>query len=271
MPKSRTLLTVLAGVLFLCMGEPTSAQRDLGADTWDFQFTPYFWLAALDGDSTLNGITGSADLDFSELWDFVDFGASGRLEAWNGKWGFLLDASYLDLGADYTALVGPAVIDTEVDLKQTIVDVGVAYRLVQKPVGKSGVQSLTLESLGGLRYEYLKQEAKLNVAAGPLAAGRTIGGDEEWVEPFVGARLTWGITKNVAAVIRGDIGGFGIGSASDLTWNLLAGVDWQFRKNMSLKAGYRILEIDYEHGSGTSAFGLDAQMKGPILGLSIYF
>jgi len=271
MRKSNTLRTVLAGVVFLCMAEPTSAQSDLGVDTWDFQFTPYFWLAELDGDSTLSGIMGSAELEFSELWDFVDFGASGRLEAWNGKWGFLVDASYLDLGADYTTSVGPAAIDTEVDLRQTIVDIGLAYRLIHKPVGRDGTQSLALEPLGGVRYEYLKQEAKLNVAAGPFAAGTTIGGDEEWVEPFVGVRLTWAISETLAAAIRGDIGGFGIGSASDLTWNLLAGVDWQFRKNMSLKAGYRILDIDYERGSGTSAFGLDAQMKGPILGLSIYF
>jgi len=269
--RLQTRLTVLAAAFFLYMGEPTYAQSDLGVDTWDFQFTPYFWLADLDGDSTLSGITGSADLDFSELWDFVDFGASGRLEACKGRWGFFLDGSYLDLGADYTASLGPAVIDTEVDLRQTIVDIGLAYRLIQEPVGRDGDQSLTLESLGGVRYEYLKQEAELNVIAGPFAAGTTIGGDEEWVEPFVGARLTWGITKTFAAAIRGDIGGFGIGSASDLTWNLLAGVDWQFRKNMSLKAGYRILDIDYERGSGTSTFGLDAQMKGPILGLSIYF
>jgi opacity protein-like surface antigen len=271
MRPSHTPLTVLAGILLLCLGEAACAQSDLGADTWDFRLTPYFWLADLDGDSTLSGITASAELDFSELWDFVDFGLSGRLEAWNGKWGLFFDGSYLDLGTDYATSVGPAVIDTEVDLRQTILDIGLGYRLVEVRVGKDAAQSLTLESLGGLRYEYLKQEAKLNVAAGPFAAGRTIGGDEEWVEPFVGARLTWAVTKTFAAAIRGDIGGFGIGSASDLTWNLLAGVDWQFRKNMSLKAGYRILDIDYERGSGTSTFGLDAQMKGPILGLSIYF
>jgi len=271
MRASHTLLTVLAGLLFLCVGEAAYAQSNLGGGGWDFRFTPYFWLADLDGDSTLSGITGSAELDFSELWDFVDFGASGRLEAWNGKWGFLLDGSYLDLGADYSAAVGPALIDTEVDLRQTIVDIGLAYRLIHKPVGRDGAQSVALEPLGGVRYEYLKQEARLNVAAGPFAAGRTIGGDEEWVEPFVGVRLTWEISEILTAAIRGDVGGFGIGSASDLTWNLLAGVDWQFRKNMSLKAGYRILDIDYERGSGTSAFGLDAQMKGPILGLSIYF
>ena len=269
MGKPRTLLAAVVGFFLLCVGSVTWAHSDLRGDGWDLQFTPYFWLADLSGDSTLSGITGSAEVDFSELWDFIDFGVSGRLEAWNGKWGLFFDGSYLDLGAEYAESVGPAAIDTEVDLRQTILDFGLAYRLVQTPVGRDGTQSLTLDSLGGLRYAYLRQEAELNVAIGPFAPGTTLGGDEEWVEPFVGARLTWDVGETVAVVIRGDIGGFGIGSASDLTWNLLAGVDWQFGKNMALKAGYRILDIDYERGSGPSAFGLDAQMKGPILGLSI--
>jgi len=197
MGKTRTRLAVVVGFFLLCVGSATWAHSNLGGDGWDLQFTPYFWLAALDGDSTLSGIAGSAELDFSELWDFVDFGVSGRLEAWNGKWGLFFDGSYLDLGAEYTASVGPAAIDTEVDLRQTILDFGLAYRLIQTPVGKDGTQSLTLDSLGGLRYEYLKQEAELNVAIGPFAPGTTLGGDEEWVEPFVGARLTWGVAETV--------------------------------------------------------------------------
>ena len=40
---------------------------------------------------------------------------------------------------------------------------------------------------------------------------------------------------------------------------------------MSLKAGYRILDIDYDSGSGNKEFGLDAQFRGPIFGLTIKF
>jgi hypothetical protein len=40
---------------------------------------------------------------------------------------------------------------------------------------------------------------------------------------------------------------------------------------MSLKTDYRIMDIDYEGGSGRSAIGLDGQMRGPIVGLTFHF
>ena len=45
----------------------------------------------------------------------------------------------------------------------------------------------------------------------------------------------------------------------------------QLSSGMSIEAGYRILDIDYEGGSGRSAIGLDGQMRGPIVGLAFYF
>ena len=50
--------------------------------------------------------------------------------------------------------------------------------------------------------------------------------------------------------------GFSIGSATDLTWNLYAGVDWRFSPSFDLKLGYRLLDIDYDNGSGSDEFGL---------------
>ena len=61
------------------------------------------------------------------------------------------------------------------------------------------------------------------------------------------------------------------GESSNLTWNLLAGIDYKLKDNMSLKAGYRIFDLDYDSGSGTNEFGLDAQFRGPIFGLTILF
>ncbi len=122
------------------------------------------------------------------------------------------------------------------------------------------------------KFECARQEIELSAVhpvLGPL--GRTLGGDEEWVEMIVGARIKFDVFENLAVGVRGDIGGFGIGSGSDLTWNVVAGIDWQFRENMSLKIGYRYMEMDYEQHSGSERFGLDAQMKGPIIGLTIMF
>ena len=71
--------------------------------------------------------------------------------------------------------------------------------------------------------------------------------------------------------MRADWGGFGIGSASNLTWNFLAGLDWQFKKNMSLKLGYKIYYMDYDRGSGPDNIGFEGKIKGPMIGLTILF
>jgi hypothetical protein len=68
-----------------------------------------------------------------------------------------------------------------------------------------------------------------------------------------------------------DFGGFGIGSASDLTWNLWTVVDYRLTERFSLKLGYRIYDLDYSRGSGRNEFGFDGQMTGPVLGLTVRF
>ena len=75
----------------------------------------------------------------------------------------------------------------------------------------------------------------------------------------------------MAINVRGDAGGFGIGSASKLTWNFVAGIDYKLSENMSFEAGYRISDIDYSRGSGSNEFGLDARTQGPVIGLTILF
>ena len=153
-----------------------------------------------------------------------------------------------------------------------MVDFGLGYRLLKLPLAEDQSRMLTGDILGGGRYHYLKQEIELSAVhpiLGPI--GTTLGGSEEWVEMIVGGRIRFDVFENLAIGVRGDIGGFGIGSGSDLTWNVVAGIDWRFRENMSLKIGYRYMEIDYERHSGSEKFGLDAQMKGPIIGLTITF
>ncbi len=79
------------------------------------------------------------------------------------------------------------------------------------------------------------------------------------------------LSETWTAAVRGDIGGFGIGEASDLTWNVLAGFDYRAWENTSIKFGYRIYDIDYEGGSGAEAIGLDVRIRGPWLAVTMHF
>jgi opacity protein-like surface antigen len=253
-----------------------SVQKVLGAEQntenalknsnqWNIEFTPYFWAAELKGDATLRGRTGPVEKSFSDLLDDLDIAFMGRAEAWKGEWGLFVDGIYMDLGAEFSTPQGLVSAD--------IVEFGLGYHLWETQVGKEESQKLSFDLLGGGRYMNLEGEVDI-VVGGPLAGlglGRTFGRREEWVDPIVGGRLKWDIDEKLAAAVRFDFGGFDIGDGSSLTWNLVAGIDYKLKENLSLKAGYRIFDLDYDSGSGNKEFGLDAQFRGPIFGLTILF
>jgi hypothetical protein len=65
--------------------------------------------------------------------------------------------------------------------------------------------------------------------------------------------------------LRGDIGGFGIGS--DLSWNLSALIVFKGWKHVSIGGGYRVFNQDYSDGNGINKFAYDATLHGPMLGV----
>jgi outer membrane protein W len=196
------------------------------------------------------------------------------LEVWKGKWGFTFDVVYLDLDEDgeFEVTRGKRSYDLDIDPRLGMADFGLTYRLFEQRFGEKCKQKLTFEPYGGLRYVYLKQKIDLDVSIiGIGLEGQTLGKSEDWVEPFIGGRIIWGLNDKIAINLRFDAGGFGIGSASRLIWNFAAGIDYKLSKKVSLDAGYRILDIDYSRGSGSDKFALDTKIEGPIIGVTILF
>jgi hypothetical protein len=271
--KVTIVLTIL--VVGLACSSVYGQEGIAGGDEWQISFTPYFWAPSLDADATVAGATVHFDLGFDDIVDTFDvIGFSGRVELWKGDLGLFFDGQYVDADAEFK-LTGPVAgigVGVDVDVVDTTLDFGMAYKLVKIPLEENGNRMLTFEPLGGIRYHYFKEEITLRATIPGLGSrGRTLGGDEDWVEPFVGARLKYDLTENLAAGVRADVGGFGIGSASDLTWNVVAGVDWQFKENMCLKFGYKIFDMDYERGSGSDNIGFDGKMHGLMIGLTILY
>ncbi|NQT51094.1 hypothetical protein HQ576_03540 [bacterium] len=75
------------------------------------------------------------------------------------------------------------------------------------------------------------------------------------------------MSDRLALSVRGDVGGFGIGSASDLTWQVLAGLHYRLSERISILAGYKYYNLDYRRGD----LEMDMEMKGPITGVAIHF
>ncbi len=255
-------------------GEPDPAENGDGLTppwerqtNWTVDLQPYIWIPfRVDGDSTVTGLTVPLDYTLGDLLDDFDIIAlSLRLEAWHKDgWGLLFDGMYVYLDGEELTGSG-SVPRVDLVIEQAIVDFGGGYRVFDDAIGNGDTDlHLTFDLLGGARVQYLRQDITLSPGPNP-------GGDAAWVEPFIGGRVSLHVNRRWAFVVRGDAGGFGIGDASDLTWNLLVGVGDQFTNLFQLRAGYRVLDIDFEEGSGFSRFGLDATLHGPWLGFTFVF
>lgn len=240
------------------------------ASGWVIKGGPNIHLAGIEGDATVAGVTAKLDLSFSDIFDNFDVIAlASRVEAWkNERWGIIFDGFFLQVDGDFNT-PGPLVTRLHVDVTQVQLDLGLGMRLLDVPLHEpfsmdaTGLR-LRIDLLGGLRYQYLEEE----ITPSPLP---TLGGSADWMEPFIGGRAVFQLDDTWSLFVRGDAGGFGIGSASDLTWNLLGGVEYQLNHKMSLKLGYKVQGFDYSNGSGPSEFGGDWETGGLLLSMSMRF
>jgi opacity protein-like surface antigen len=211
--------------------------------------------------------------DLTPLLDLLNFALSGRLEAWKGDYGIILDAFYTDVGAGGTvASPGPLPLNVAIDadVTQFYVDGLGSYRVVNEPYNADG-DLWSLELMAGVRYNYLKQKINLAVSGGPgPGVATTLGGSERWVDPMLGARAVAGLSERWTAGVRGDIGGFGI-SDTDLTWSLTGGFDYRPWDKTSVKFGWRAYSIDYETTLSDGTFAYDAFMHGPYVAITFRF
>jgi len=69
--------------------------------------------------------------------------------------------------------------------------------------------------------------------------------------------------------LRGEIGGFGIGS--DFAWQMQAYAGYRFSKLFQITGGYRIISLDYESGSGQNRFMYNVDTSGPVLRFGFNF
>jgi hypothetical protein len=269
--KNLKVLTLAFWVMALTfVGSWAYAQNpSSGENRWEFSIAPYFWMAGLEGDVGAGGETAHIDFSFSDIWDHLDYGGEVHMEAWKGgRWGLFLDATYLKLSGDEDGKIdGTLPVSVDISMAEWLVEFGGLYRLGRWPLGKNEGRALTLEALGGGRYWNLNM--KLFASTLFPGVGRNVDETKDWVDPFIGLRLGVDLTKKLSLALRGDIGGFGVGS--QFTWNASAIFGYHFSPMISAYLGYKALGVDYETGSLHRKFTFDVTMYGPIVGLGIQF
>ena len=257
-----TCLSAL-GLLFIgdsvaSAGEPAPAPMltPVEAETseWDFGFRPYLWMTGLEGTLGVNGVTAPVDMEFSDILDNLEMVWASTLEARRGKWGVMLDFTYLRLGDSTIPVFSAAPIAPYgFEMEMFLIDLVGSYRAVE---WNGGYLDLT----GGVRWMSIENTIDLATAAG--SAGSVVAKDD-WFDPHVGLRVHHDLSPRTYVQASGDVGGFGVGS--DFTCQAIAAFGFRVSECLSLEFGYRYLKEDYDN---SPSFSFDADMQGPILGIN---
>lgn len=266
-PTHRFSVLVFGATLALSVpaisAEQTAESND--ADAWQFELTPYMLGAGLNGTTGVGHVTADIDMSFGDILDNLDSGFMMMFEARKNSWSFGMDGVYFKLknevAQSWNGPLGNSGTGTlQATMTQQIYQLFAANRVID--------ERMKVDLLDAVRYTQLDTDLNLVVTTGsPLLpdGSNRISVTESWWDPVIGVRLLTPFAEEWAFVGYADIGGFGAGS--DFTYQLLAGVNWQFSESVSAKAGYRHFYQDYEH----NRFVWDMTASGFYLGAGFRF
>ncbi len=237
------------------------APAPAGTVSADVGFAMYFWLPSIGGESGIDGMDVDIDLSFTDILDDSDHvvGFMGQVELNINRFLVLFDPTWTRMEKDDVGMEA----DVDLTLDTLWIDVNAGYRFVDRAAlddDEGGVR-MSVDGLVGLRATLFDVELDGPAPEDPSRS-------ESWVDPLVGTRVTFDFGEHIALALRGDIGGFGVGS--DLSAHLLGAFGYRFpigEADAAVFAGYRALYQDYDD----DGFLWRAWVHGPMLGLQIRF
>jgi hypothetical protein len=282
------LAVVLAGPMATMAAEPPAT---IDSEPWRFNVALYGWAMSVGGNVTVRNQTIDTSASFIDLVQKSDslIGFMGYVEADKGRLGVYSDLVFAKLGfgagqTNYRNPLPGLSISTTTNAALTyqlfIVEMGGVYELFRWPGATEG-SATALDGLLGFRYWNNSIDASFNATAtasvASLGLQRSFGlsvttsDTVQWVDPLVGLRLRHSFTPHQQVFVRGDIGGFGLGS--QFTWQAVGAYSyaWQFTGyQVAALIGFRALGVSYS-APGNPAFGINEVLYGPIIGASFRF
>ena len=227
----------------------------LAVDDWSLSISPYVWGAGLEGSVASFPGAPAADVDvsFKDILKNLDMAGMALIELRYRRVAAYMDLVYTSIGADQETPLGILFDDVELENEVFIGTFGGAYRALE-------TDHATLDLLGGLRVWSVDTVLELE---GGILADREFEHSENWIDPIIGLHGHYQFENGVFVTSLSQVGGFGVGS--DLTWDSFGGIGYRFNDTVSAIAGYRHLEVDYEH----NGFVFDVELSGPVVGMTI--
>lgn len=247
---SRMSLAIACAMLLGAFAPLAQAQQDPG--DWRQTAFLYGMGAMIEGDAQVGNLQVDVDMNMSDFFDNLKFGAMAAYRIENELWSFTGDVTYMNLGASNTTERGRA--SAGLDTEQITVMATAGRRVMPH-----------LEALVSLAYFDVSADLRVRL----LQQVRTASRDASWVDPLIGLNYDIPVSSRVRFTLRGDIGGFGVGS--DLTWHALTKFTYRQSDSFSWYLGYRAIAYDYEDGKGRSYQRYDLVQHGPGAGIAFSF
>lgn len=231
------------------------AQKD-----WSLTVTPYLWAASLNGNAAALGIHRDVDVPFRDTLKHLDFGFMGNVEYRKGLAGAYINAEYTKVSNN--AHLGP--FNIGVSMRSALVGAGFFYRIFEAELGGRTVfgtpRVFAIEPTAGARWTSMTARVHLGIFHLSERQG--------WVDPFVGARLSYDLTERWNLFVESDVGGFGAGSRFSVNAQAILGYRVLLAGyQTTLGIGYRVLKQDYRNGG----FQWNVTQHGPLIGASVRF
>lgn len=244
---------LVAGLAAALAATPALAQDG----SWHYSATSYLWFPDTKTRVQTSRGPAESELSVSDALENLDMGVMLTAQARRDRWSLVADLIYLDVDGSAPSPFGLLFSEVATESRLTSISGYALYQVWANPD-----HSLDL----GMGFRAGKADVTTTLRAGVLPQEK-LHVTDNWVDPLVALRYTGQIAQGWSANLALDYGGFGIGSASDETWQVVATVGYQLSERWSLQGGYRHLRIDQEK----DGLPYRLEMSGPVIGVSMRF
>jgi len=280
----RRISGVFAALLFAHAGPVRAHDKS----EWTFAVTPYAWLMGASGNVVARGQTIDVNAGVVDMFGKTDtlVALMGNFEAQRDKLRLGLDVVFAQMVATpgFATQRNPVPwlnfsADAGANVKSTllIIEGTAAYELARP------LEATALDGVVGVRYWHAITDMSFGfTATGSIRSPEDVGlftrsagiagastGSMDWADPILGLQLRHEFAPNHRLRLRGDVGGFGVGS--QFTWQALGAYSYEFSSGPTSWAavvGYRAVGLNYGPGGANA---IDLVLHGPVLGLSMRF
>jgi len=234
---------------------------------WRFIISPYGWLAGQATDVGGEKIRQS----FNDLYSLTNLGFQLNAVTMYKDFIFLADGTFANLGSSIEE--GPLTVD--LNIVQYILDLKLGYLVYSNiDFGEDEViRGWALEVNAGAKYwkNDVAVDYKLQINNPPPLIEGSIKEPQAWWDLMIGVKSRIFLSESVLLGITGNIGGFGIGNSSKLSWDFAYVNTFKVSNLISVTAGYKTFKYNREDGEGDAKVETTVHVFGPLLGVSFVF